>query len=133
MKPVAILAPLVILGVIAILVFVHQQDPGDEGSPLPGCALRSATGLHCPGCGATRATHQLMQGDPVAALSHNVLVFPLLILTGYFLLAWGLRVFASRRLPMPVNRWFWLGLGAVMLAFGILRNLPWQPFTWLAP
>ena len=79
----------------------------------PGCPVRSWTGLKCPGCGSGRAMAALMGGDLPGAFYWNALLFPLVAL----LLAAGLR---------KGSRWWgrWAVLGLMVLAFGVLRNLP---------
>ena len=78
----------------------------------PGCPLRSATGLKCPGCGAGRAVAALATGEWRAALYWNALLWPVLVLLGI----------AAFHQPW---RWqAWLGLGGLGLAFGVVRNLP---------
>src|ERR1700754_4094096 len=47
---------------------------------LQTCAFKGATGLPCPLCGGTRATHALLRGDLVRATYLNVAAFPALIL-----------------------------------------------------
>ena len=107
-------------------------DPNQPGSPFPGCAFRSWTGLFCPGCGATRAIHALIHADPAKALRMNALlilslpVLPLLIMRLIKPLPAQLDVWVR---PIA-NLWLWLGL---YVGFGVLRNLPWAPFSWLAP
>lgn len=114
------------------LAMVYQIDPSQPGSPFPGCFFHQVTGWHCPGCGSTRAVHALLHFDVARALHMNAL----LLFTVPFMPGLILRQF--RPLPgwyeaivKPVaNVWFWLVL---YLSFGILRNLPWRPFTYLAP
>ena len=76
----------------------------------------------------TRAAHELAHGHLRTALHLNalfVLAVPVLFLTGLFsqrtMAAWSSK---------PV---VWLGLLAVVVTFGISRNIPVIPFTWLAP
>ncbi len=48
------------------------------------CALRSTTGMPCPGCGLTTAGIALLKGDPAAAVKINAMILlvpPLLALT----------------------------------------------------
>ena len=57
-----------------------------------------------------------------------------LLLPSYALLAEWLQALAGRRI-LPVirdSRWLLLTLLISSVAFMILRNLPWEPFTWLA-
>lgn len=109
----------------AILFFA---EPFLEGSVLPPCPFHALTHLYCPGCGTTRALHALLHGQLGLALSMNplaVLAVPLipaiLIRPRFPDQAW-LAKLADARLWMPV-----------VLAFSVLRNLPWAPFAWLAP
>lgn len=91
---------------------------------FPKCPLHMLTGLNCPGCGATRAAHELLHGHIRAAFHLNmllVLALPAAAITN----AWGRRW--SRQ---PI---FWFLLLGVIVAFGIVRNIPVEPFTWLAP
>lgn len=86
------------------------------------CLLRVTTGLDCPLCGATRATFRLLRGDVVGALDLNALwVLAIPLLAVWAVLAWRRRRSFTIANPMP--------LFAVAIAFGVLRNLPWTPFT----
>src|SRR5262249_14490547 len=85
----------------AALVVLYCVPPG-SGAPYPPCWFHSLTGLHCPGCGATRCLHALLHGDLAQAAAFNVLF----LVSLPFLLAWGLRsgVCALRGRPMPAWR-----------------------------
>lgn len=121
-------------------VLVATFDPSAAGSRFPACGFHALTGLWCPGCGLTRATHHLLTGDPLAALATNV--FTPLVLTAIVVswLAWTLRSF-GRRMPRPPATWAppairrWAGPVAivVVVTFGVVRNLPFAPFASLAP
>ena len=112
-------------GVITLLVVV---DPNAADSWLPACPFHALSGLYCPGCGTTRALHALLHFDWPTALAMN----PLAVLTVPLL---PLLLLHQLRPQFALPRWIadarvWL---VVVLAFAILRNLPWEPFTWLAP
>ena len=98
---------------------------------FPPCLFYELTGLHCPGCGATRAAHALLQLDLVRAVRMNAL-FVLLALPILFILALegalG-RLFFSAR----AHKGLGYGFLAVTLVFTVLRNIPHYPFTLLAP
>ena len=91
---------------------------------LPPCLLHRFTGLYCPGCGSTRAIYELAHGHLGAAFRLN----PLLLVLPPILGLWLVRT--QGVVVKPV--WIWTLL-AVMIVFGVLRNLPWPPFVWLAP
>ncbi|MEO7398144.1 MAG: DUF2752 domain-containing protein [Ilumatobacteraceae bacterium] len=112
-----------IAGAAALLAL---DDPNEPGWHLPACPLYETTGLWCPGCGMTRATRSLLRGDVGAAFGSN-LFFPLFlgaIVAGW--LAWMRRglgrvpLIALERMPM----WVPAGLGATLIVFGVVRNLP---------
>ncbi|WP_369824433.1 DUF2752 domain-containing protein [Cellulosimicrobium sp. CUA-896] len=93
--------------------------------------MLALTGLACPGCGALRATHDLAHLDVAGAWAANplwVLVAPLLVaLWG----AWLARSWRGRRGPRVPSAVAWSGL-VVVLAFGVLRNVP-ALSGWLGP
>lgn len=127
------LAPVAVLGCIgAAAGYTVVTDPTNSAAEaIPTCLLKLTTGLDCPGCGGTRAFWYLLNGDVGAAARHHLLfafAVPFLI---YVYLAWaGQRLFRWRlpqlRITPTAIGWF---LGA-WLAFSVLRNLPWAPFTW---
>ncbi|WP_091554647.1 DUF2752 domain-containing protein [Micromonospora pattaloongensis] len=128
------LAPVTALGCIAGAVgYTVISDPTDSAADaIPSCLLKLTTGLDCPGCGGTRAAWYLLHGDlPAAARHHLLFVFavPFLI---YLYVAWAGRTWFGWRLPQlrmtPAAVGLFLG---AWLAFSVLRNLPWAPFSWL--
>jgi len=97
------------------------------------CPFHAVTGLWCPGCGLTRGLHRLVRGDLLGALSFNVFV-PLVVAA--VTVAWW-SWFAGRAWARPlvwparVPIGGWIGLCAVFVVYGVLRNL--GPFEALAP
>src|SRR5947207_14473393 len=73
---------------------------------FPVCPIYALAGYYCPGCGMTRALHQLAHGHVTAALSYNLLLvvsLPLLIYrlaSQIFLVLSGL---TQPRLRLPVK------------------------------
>lgn len=108
-------------------------DPNAPGTPLPGCIFHELTGGWCIGCGLTRALHALVHGHPLTAFSMNPLamgvlpLLPLLLMQsrGWQEPAWLTPLMRVINTPAL---WLW-----VLPAYWIARNLPWVPFTWLAP
>ena len=127
------LAPLAVLGCIGGAVgYTLISNPTDSAPDAPPtCVLKLTTGLDCPGCGGTRAAWYLLHGDVAAAARHHLLfVFavPFLI---YLYVAWAAQSAFGRKLPPltipPIAIAIFMG---AWLAFSVLRNLPWAPFTW---
>jgi hypothetical protein len=90
---------------------------------FPACPVHSMTGFYCPGCGSLRALHQLVHGNITEALSMNPLMVLSLPLLGFLFV----RPSAGYHVWLP---WFCF---AVLILYGILRNIPLFPFTELAP
>jgi hypothetical protein len=96
------------------------------------CPFKLATGLDCPGCGGTRAAHDLMRGDLVGALDHNVLAVIAIPLILWGLFTWLTSVLGGPKLSTfsPSTRWT-VAAVVVLLAFWVVRNLSLAPFHWL--
>lgn len=107
-------------------------DPNVAGNPFPPCMFYAFTGHYCIGCGLTRALHALVHGDIVQAFSMNPLGLIVLGLIPLMVL-WSANW--QPRWLQPLMRWvmepkLWLVL---LPGYWIARNLPWFPFTLLAP
>ncbi len=103
-------------------------------SQVPPCGIRSLTGLHCPGCGGTRCADRLLAGDLPGALAMNPLVVLLGVAAAVLLGIAILREWRGQGAALPrIPGWFAWGLVSCVLLFGLLRNLPWWPFSLLAP
>jgi hypothetical protein len=123
--PAGVLA--VVLGAFA---YVGAVDPNHPGH-YPVCPLQRYTGVYCPGCGGLRSAHAFVHGDFLAALQDNALA-----VAGYlaFAVVWTVwTVHAARGRPLrvdlaPAHLW---SLGALLLVFTVVRNLPFG--GWLHP
>lgn len=114
-------------GMLAAVAALFLVDPARAGF-LPPCLFRRLTGLLCPGCGATRAFHQLLHGRLAAALALNPLLPLSLPLLGWLFLAQAREALGRPPLPAPrlARGWLW-ALLALILAFWVARNLPGWP------
>ena len=105
-----------------------------ESHILPVCPLYTLTGIACPGCGLTRAFHALFNGDWVVALDFNLLAPVWAVILAYVTISLILLAVRGRGLPMwPTNPRFLWAFMAVLLIFGVLRNIPIWPLTILYP
>ncbi len=116
---------LVSMGVLgagaALVLFLY--NPAKFGF-YPECYLYRTTGLLCPGCGSLRAVYQLLHGHLLRALHDN-----LLLVLSLPLLIWGTARYIQARLrnqaaPFTLRPWLVWSAVAVMVAFGVVRNLP---------
>ena len=122
-----------LLSGFAGLILLRLYDPATSGI-FPPCPLRYLTGLYCPGCGSLRAVHQLLLGNFREAWALNPLTVVLLPFVAYGLASEALIQLRGRALPQVFLPAIWIrALCAVVILFGIVRNLPFHPFNLLAP
>jgi hypothetical protein len=116
---------LLIAGAVYLFVF----EPGRTGF-FPPCLFRLMTNFNCPGCGTTRALHEIMHGHFQNAFMLN----PLLLLSIPFLLAAFMRytvtvmrgrVPRKNALPAP----YIYAIFFIVAGFWIFRNTPIYPFA----
>lgn len=119
--------------VLSAAVFLFVNDPQTSGL-YPPCVIHASTGLHCPGCGMARAVYHMLHGDVPAALGFNLLIILAMPLFCWFVISESCILLRGRPVPtlVPPSYWGWLVL-ALVLAFGLVRNVPTLPFTLLAP
>lgn len=134
---------------LALLYFFIDARYADF---FPKCPFFVFTGLYCPGCGSQRAASALLHGDIIKAIHYNVMLaasLPLIlysacvsIRTTIYLIT---RDFGEKRTmlnlfrPEPIPQKIFYSpvfvkvLLVVIVLFWVLRNIPFYPFTVLAP
>lgn len=121
------------LALLPCLALVYARNPEEPGF-YPPCLFYTFTGLHCPGCGALRGLHQLLNGNLIAAFGYNPYAMLALPVIAFALLGTALSSAWEKQMPRVfVHHLLIWGLLAAVLAFWVLRNLPVYPFTALAP
>ncbi|HKI88149.1 MAG TPA: DUF2752 domain-containing protein [Draconibacterium sp.] len=122
---------LTIMVVLAVLFFV--LDPA-KNALFPKCAFYSLTGYYCPGCGSQRAIHSLLHLNISGVVSNNFLFLPAVLLILYHYVHPLLNLKFNWRLPnifyFKSTPWI---IFVVIILFWILRNIPYYPFSVLAP
>ncbi|MGC4016667.1 MAG: DUF2752 domain-containing protein [Luteolibacter sp.] len=122
---------LAVLGCAAGFFFLRASLP-KLARWVPPCGFRRWTGWWCPGCGGTRCTMRLIHGDVAGAWAMN----PLAMILGGAFAGWMLLglvcEWRGRRMPAMPSWLAWF-LPTLILVFWLARNLPWWPFTLLAP
>ena len=114
---------------LAGAAYLYVFEPGRSGF-FPVCIFRLCTGFTCPGCGSTRAMHQMLHGHFATAFTLN----PLFLLAIPFILFAFLRYSVivmrggvSRRNVLPSQ--YIYELFVIVLSFWIFRNTSFYPFV----
>ncbi|MFI9805272.1 DUF2752 domain-containing protein [Streptomyces sp. NPDC052301] len=120
----------VLAGVAGAFAYVGAVDP-DEPGHYPVCPLYRITGLYCPGCGGLRSAHAFVHGDLLTALHDNAPAVAAYL--GFVLLwtVWTVRAVRGRPLRLDLGPAQLYGIGALLLVFTVVRNLPFG--GWLHP
>jgi hypothetical protein len=122
---VCVAALAVVLGGVLVL---RTFTPTDS-SFYPKCMMYRWTGLHCPGCGSTRAMAALARGQLVEAIRFN----PLLILGGPVMLTLILVQRGRERRGAKAKPGLIWCLLAILVLYSVARNLPSPTRSILAP
>ena len=103
--------------------FVLYQYYRDWQRFFPPCPVFKLLHWYCPGCGSTRAAYRILHGDIAGSFRYNPILLPTLIFA-------ALLFFLPEQIQKPkIIRVYFL----LLVIFCVLRNLPWHPFTLLAP
>lgn len=101
---------------------------------FPKCPLLYTTGIYCPGCGSQRATHALLHFDIINVFKINLLFLPAILLIMYHI---GIhivnKVLGTKYSSLLDHTKAPIIVLVIVVLFWILRNLPYFPFTLLAP
>ena len=121
---------IVLLGLVVLFYFLNPV----EHQIFPKCTFHSLTGYHCPGCGSQRAIHSLLHFNFKGVISNNILFLPAMLLVLYHYIHPVLNRIFNWRLPniFYYKKLPWM-IFIVVILFWILRNLPYYPFSVLAP
>jgi len=119
---------------LAILAYIFFAPPCNDSKFYPPCLFHQISGLYCPSCGSTRAAHHLLHGRLMEAFSSNPLAtfaIPPLIVFLIMLIRFACTGKTCKHPPFKMS-YIWYLLIPLLL-FGVLRNLPFYPFTLLIP
>jgi hypothetical protein len=110
--------------------YVAAVDPNEPGH-YPVCPLWRFTGLYCPGCGGLRSAHAFAHGDLATALQDNALAVAAFLALAALWTVWVVRAARGRPVRLELRPAALWALGASVLVFTVLRNLPFG--AWLHP
>lgn len=117
-----------------LLLTYFLFNPSSHSFFVP-CPFKYLTSYHCPGCGSQRAIHQLLHGDLLSAFRFNplmILSLPL-IFWGLATVIWNFIYNTQLRVKLFYSNLFIYVYFGIVLIYWIVRNIPYKPFSYLAP
>ena len=108
----------------SFLWLLYAVDP-TRRMITPPCPYLTLTGLACPGCGLTRATHFLLHGDVARAFAYNPWAF---VMGPALLLFVLLPSMAGATRTLRIRTGLSWAMLLLTVAFWIWRNTPGYPF-----
>ncbi len=116
------------LGMALALAVLFVFNPA-QCAFYPECQFHRWTGLLCPGCGGLRAMYELLHGQLALAFRFNPLFISVLPLLGAWVVRGMVRKLKNEPAAFEISLfWIWLVI-AVVVMFGVVRNLPFGPFA----
>ena len=123
---------MLLLGIV--LAFLYFSINPSNVDFLPKCPLYLTTGIYCPGCGSQRATHHLLNFNFLGVLHQNILyIFGLLILAYHSIIEGINFIFKKNIYNYIYHPKTPIVILIIVILFWVLRNIPYEPFNWLAP
>jgi len=126
---------LVLIPALAAFFYIYNPAESIYQHLFLKCFFHRATGLYCPGCSGQRPVHQLLHGHIVQAADYN-----LLLVAALPFLLWNAGLYIRNRFSAHRHSFTYLYhplttrvLLITLLLFWVLRNVPFYPFSWLAP
>lgn len=119
----------VTLGLLGLVFLFYSLNPNGQVI-FPQCPTYKYLGIYCSGCGSQRAIHDLLHFRIKDALSHNLLLIPAILL---LIVEFSTRIFYPKKKSILYRRATPIAVLIVLIVFMILRNIPKEPFIFLAP
>jgi hypothetical protein len=122
-------------GVLFAAILFYIYNPAYTNY-FPKCPFLTLTGFYCPGCGSQRALHQILHGNLLSAMKFNVLLvlsIPFLIYHQMVKLNRYFGSFAGKINSIFYSSNFTYVVLIVVILFWLCRNIPVEPFSYLAP
>lgn len=119
----------------AFLYYYYRFNPSVDTTHFISCPSKTILGFNCPGCGSQRLIHHLLNFEFGQAFRYNPLLFIGLPFVGFILVQFiSNTIFGTNyRTKLFYNNKFVLFIFILLLLYAVLRNIPFEPFTYLAP
>ncbi len=104
-------------------------DPTNPGGPIPVCPTKALLGVTCPVCGTTRMLYSLSHFDLTGAIRYNAVALVAVVMLAWLWVVWLGRTVGKRLPTWTTWRWLTHVIVGVLVAWTVIRLLPFAPFT----
>ena len=115
--------------IVAPVIFLLAKFVANHTEMLTPCLTYTVLHINCPGCGATRASVALLNGDILTSLRQNCMVIIGILICAWLYVEFLFKVYET---PLPFTilkqKYVWIFL-VFLFGYTILRNI----FPALAP
>lgn len=111
-----------LLPCVILFLFVFRFFFKSLANYLPPCVWYTLYGIHCPGCGMTRAVLATLDGNILLSLRENAIFVFGMIAALLFYLQCVFRVFGKKINFFPKNILFWIIVAIIFIMYVVLRN-----------
>ncbi|MCL1944892.1 MAG: DUF2752 domain-containing protein [Firmicutes bacterium] len=117
-----VLIAIVVVLMLIVAIYIGFDNPIAFGT----CPIRTVTGIHCPGCGATRAAKALIKLDFATTANYHLLF---LIISIYLAIAFCYNVYTVIRYNkfIQVKGSHCIAIVIAIVLFTIIRNMNFYP------
>lgn len=115
--------------IAAPLIFLLAKFVAEHKDMLTPCLTYTLFGINCPGCGATRASIALLNGDIITSLRQNCMVIIGILVCVWLYVEFLFKIY-EKPLPFTIvkQKYIWIFVSFLFI-YTILRNI----FPALAP
>ncbi|WP_375242593.1 DUF2752 domain-containing protein [Lacinutrix sp.] len=132
-KQTILLSIILVLAISGLLALYFLYNPATN-TFFPKCVFYTTTNLYCPGCGSQRAIHNILKGNILNGIRHNILIVLLFLVLIYKAILFILKLLLKKEYNSLLNNPIVTkSILVFVLAYWILRNISSYPFTLLAP
>ncbi len=117
---------------LSVAIFFLKYFPVGNYDIYPKCPIYDSTGLYCSGCGLTRASDSIINGDFLSLLQNNLLLalaLPFIAIYIYSLFVQSIYKYKPVIISLNIRDFYFMMFFIVL--YSVLRNFHF--FSFLAP